>query len=134
MLIGLLPIQPEKQQDMQLNYDPSVCSPKEKGKKEDDDEDEEETHFGGLRVDELLECIRHWLLPKPQSDWLRKSEMQDAVTQQRNSEGDFKGDRSTILPKDRAVLKAIVIGAGARPLMFVILVTLLLNSISRFTY
>lgn len=46
----------------------------------------------GLGVHELLECIRHWLLPKPQSDWLCKSEMQDAVTQQRNSEGDFKGD------------------------------------------
>lgn len=85
-------------------------------------------------MDELLESIRHWLLPKPQSERLSRSEMQDAVTQQRNSEGDFKGDRSTILPKDRAVLKAIVIGAGARPLMFVILVALLLNSIGRFTY
>ncbi len=82
----------------------------------------------------FLECIRHWLLPKPQTDQLGKSEMQDAVTLQRNSESDFKGDRSTILPKDRAVLKAIVIGAGARPLMFVILVALLWNSISRFTY
>lgn len=133
MLIGLLLIQPEKQQDMQLNHDPSVCSPKER-KKDDDDEEEEETHFGGLGGNELLECIRHWLLPKPQSDRLGKSEMQDAVTQQKNSESDFKGDRSTILPKDRAILKAIVIGAGARPLMFVILVALLLNSISRFTY
>ncbi|KAL6456705.1 hypothetical protein MHYP_G00352490 [Metynnis hypsauchen] len=68
--------------------------------------------FRRLRMAELLECIRYWLLPKPRST----PPIRDALRSDPRKEmkkASLKGDGSTIQPRETIVIEQAADGRAA---------------------